>query len=185
MKMWMLLWRLASSASVPAQQKVSSSGCGVNRRMVLFSVFSSATRCADAMPTNTSNAAAMVCIRISDIMTGLALAGFPGRDLLVEFRRPVAGNAERVPAVVSEMLRQQDDLPDVVRIMRDLAVDRLHHRVRLASNRDCAVHIRFRQRLERAKHSVPSVFPQCQQGLSRLRRRFEFGIAIAIRLFTV
>ena len=57
----------------------------------------------------------------------LFLSGLLWRDLLIELGGAVAGDAERLPAVVREVLREQDDLPDVIGVMRHLAVDRLHH----------------------------------------------------------
>src|ERR1051326_2345553 len=52
--MWMLFPRFASWASVPAQQNVSSSGCGVKSKMVLRSVFSSCIGCALSAAINES-----------------------------------------------------------------------------------------------------------------------------------
>ena len=57
------------------------------------------------------------------------------------------------------MFRQQNNLPHVMRVVRELTVDRLHHRVRLSANRDPAFEIGIGQRLDRAKHTIPAVFP--------------------------
>src|ERR1035438_4726953 len=42
------------------------------------------------------------------------LALFPRRHLLVEFRRLVLGHGQGFPLLAAKMLRQHDDLPDVV-----------------------------------------------------------------------
>src|SRR5205807_1565842 len=59
----MLFCFFASSAKVPEQQNVSSSGCGVNSRMVFFSSFSNWTGCALRSPASIrSNVAIRILI---------------------------------------------------------------------------------------------------------------------------
>lgn len=43
----------------------------------------------------------------------------------IVFRRTFARNAQGLPMSGSEVLRKQKDLPDVIRVVRELAVDNL------------------------------------------------------------
>ena len=74
-------------------------------------------------------------LRFGDL---LALAGFAGGHLAIEFGGAVAGDAEGLPAVAGEVLGEKDDLADVVRVMRELAIDGLHHGVGFAADGDGA-----------------------------------------------
>src|ERR1035438_8707722 len=55
----------------------------------------------------------------------LPLPLLPRRHLLVEFRRFALGHGQGFPLLAAKMLRQHDDLPDVVGIVRQLPVDGL------------------------------------------------------------
>ena len=68
----------------------------------------------------------------------LFLSGFLWRDLLIELGGAVAGDAERLPAVVSEVFGEQDDLTDVMGVVSYLAVYGLHDRMRFVSDGDGA-----------------------------------------------
>ena len=69
-----------------------------------------------------------------------ALGGFAGGNFGVEFSRLLSRNGERSPfaGLRGEVPGEEGDLPDVVAVMRDLAVDGLRDGVRLGANRDCA-----------------------------------------------
>ena len=67
-----------------------------------------------------------------------SLAGVCLRGLWVELGGAVSGYAERLPAVMGEMLCEQDDLAYVMGVVSDLAVDGLHDGVRLAADGDGA-----------------------------------------------
>jgi hypothetical protein len=79
----------------------------------------------------------------------LALADFLGHDFLVELFRLAPRHRERFPLPGLQMLGQKYNLPAMIRIVRNLAVDGLHDRVRLAPDQDRALDVRIRQRFER------------------------------------
>ena len=57
------------------------------------------------------------------------------------------------------MLGEEDDLADVLAVVRELAVDRLDDRVRLAADRHGAQEVCGRQGFERGEEAMPAVFP--------------------------
>ena len=75
------------------------------------------------------------------------------------FGRTVAGDAERLPPVVREMFCQHDYLPNVEGVVRYLPIDGLHHGVRFAADSYRAAQIGIRERLQRLKYQLPTVFP--------------------------
>src|SRR5258708_2124828 len=83
------------------------------------------------------------------------------------------------------MLCQIDNLPSVVSVMAESAIDRLHYRVRFSADHYAASQIRFAQRGERVKHIFPARLPLSEQFRARLRRSLEFRVAVAVGLFTV
>src|SRR5258707_6297418 len=83
------------------------------------------------------------------------------------------------------MLGEEYDLTDVVSVVADLAVDGLHHGVRLGADRDGTGQILILQSIERIETNFPASFPQGDQTRTRLRRSFKFGVAVAIGLFAV
>src|SRR5712664_2187345 len=61
------------------------------------------------------------------------------RYICGELLRLAARNGQGLPStgrLGGPMLRQVNDLPHVIRVVSDLAVDGLHHGVRLGANRD-------------------------------------------------
>src|SRR5207302_11234958 len=79
----------------------------------------------------------------------------PGRHRfpLIELLRFASRNAQRLPFARAQMLGQQYDLSDVLGVVRDLAVDRLQHRVRLAPNRHSAHHVFRLERIKRPENA--------------------------------
>jgi hypothetical protein len=78
------------------------------------------------------------------------------------------------------------NLPDVLSIVCDLAVDRLQHSVRLTANRHRAHGVFWLERIERRKHSRPSFLPPAHHFATRRRRvQFKLLITMAVGLFTV
>src|SRR5215831_18389064 len=69
----------------------------------------------------------------------------------IEFRRSVFRHAQALPFVGLEMLGEVNDLTDVISVMRNLTIDRLHHGVILAANRDRAHQIFRPQWLDRVE----------------------------------
>jgi hypothetical protein len=66
----------------------------------------------------------------------------------------VARNGQRSPVACGfccEVFREKNNLPDMVSIVRDLSIDRLHHGMRLSANCDGARQICFGERLERVE----------------------------------
>ena len=83
------------------------------------------------------------------------------------------------------MLGQQHNLSDVMWIVRNLAIDGLHYRVRFTPNGDGAAQVHISERLERAKENRPAGFPLIEQLLARGRRIGELAVAVAVRLLAV
>jgi len=84
------------------------------------------------------------------------------------------------------MFRQEYDLADMRRVVRDLTIDGLQHGMRLAANRDRAHQVFGFERFDRGEDEVPALLPQLHHvGASCCGADFEFRIAKAVRLLTV
>ena len=108
-----------------------------------------------------------------------ALAGLARPDTPGELCRLAARNAQALPVRTPQMLRQKNDLSAVVGVVCELAIDALHHGMRLAADGDGAREIAVAERLKRGEHACPSLFRTAQQRFPRGWRVFEFRIAIA------
>jgi len=86
------------------------------------------------------------------------LGDFTRLDAPVESLRLPSGNAGGDPFVAFVLLGEQDDLPHVLRVVRDLAQDCLHDGVGIAADGDGAVHVAIGERAEFAKDDGPAVF---------------------------
>jgi len=84
-----------------------------------------------------------------------------------------------------EVLGEEHDLPAMVRVMRNLAIDGLHYGVGFAANGHGPLQIWLRERLECGKHMLPSLFPDCEHRFTRRWGIFEFGVAIPVRFLTI
>src|SRR6266700_3848513 len=115
----------------------------------------------------------------------LSLRDFSSRHSRVEFSRLFLRNGERLPLAASKMLCQVNDLPHMVRIMRDLPVDGLHDGVRLGADRNISNQVFIAQRRERVEQMLPAAFPHFHQCGACFRRILEFRVAIAVRLLSV
>jgi len=113
------------------------------------------------------------------------LREFAGGDFFVEFGGSVLGDAQRLPLVATEMAREKNNLPDVVGVVRDLAVDGLRHGMRLGANRYGPGQVRVSQWLKRIEEILPAAFPEFQQFSTRLRRGFKFRVAISVGLLSI
>src|SRR5262249_28025378 len=83
------------------------------------------------------------------------------------------------------MLCKKNNLPAVVGIVNDRAVDRLHDRVGLSPDGNGTREIRFGETLKSGQQAVPTLLPARHQLCARRRNIFEFAIAVAIRLLAV
>src|SRR5271165_2145988 len=90
--------------------------------------------------------------------------------------RPPARHAQAAPLFGLQMLGQKDNLSAVIRIMSQLPVDRLHHRVRFSADRHPPLQIGIRQWLQRAEYHAPTGLPKLHQRLAPLWRKLEFGV---------
>src|SRR5208282_5482726 len=122
--------------------------------------------------------------RVAGCSIGRGLATLTlGRQTRLHSRVEVRGlptrDAERSPAAAREMLRDINDLADVIGVMSDLAVNRLHHGMALAANANGAAEVLVGERGEGVEHDFPCRFPQRQNFGAGLRRLFKLGIAIA------
>lgn len=57
------------------------------------------------------------------------------------------------------MFREENNLADVMGIMRDLAIDSLHDGMRFAADENGSSQIGVGERFERAEHPIPSGVP--------------------------
>src|ERR1035438_7183016 len=64
----------------------------------------------------------------------LALARFGCQHAAIESRRLPARDAQRMPVAVFEVLGKQDNLSAMIRVMSNLTINGLHHRVGFAAN---------------------------------------------------
>jgi hypothetical protein len=87
----------------------------------------------------------------------LSIVGVPLK-ILIELRRLILRDAQRLPVCRSKMLGKKDDLADVVRVMSQLAIDRLHDRVHLPTNHHRAQQIFRLQAFQRFESTLPALF---------------------------
>jgi len=73
----------------------------------------------------------------------LSLAGFTGEHAVIEVRRLPARYGQRLPVVMGPMLGEENNLPAMVRVVRDLTIGGLHHGVGFAANSDGPLQIFF------------------------------------------
>src|SRR5579859_47781 len=76
---------------------------------------------------------------------GLALGGFAGGHPAVKVFRFFLRYAQRLPLVAAEVFGEKHNLAGVMCVVPDLAIDGLHHRVRLSADRDRAAEVRVGQ----------------------------------------
>ncbi len=103
----------------------------------------------------------------------------------IELRRSTAGHAQGLPFARSKVLGEKHDLADVIRIMRELSVDRLDDAVRFATDRDLPRKVIRRQRSDTVEKRLPTALPKAHKALACIADHLEFGIAIAVRLLAV
>ena len=89
----------------------------------------------------------------------LPLAQLAGGDSTIEFVRLVARHAERLPVIACEVLGQQHNLPHMMRVVRQLAVDGLHDGMRFATNGDGAGKVCIGKRLDGVEDTGPASLP--------------------------
>src|SRR5687767_1361862 len=93
---------------------------------------------------------------------------------------------QRSPLRRSKVLREEDDLAYVVRMMGELPVERLHHRMPLAANEHVAQQVVTRQGSQRGEEYPPPALPVVQHGpTGHLPALLEFPVPVAIRLLPV
>ena len=111
------------------------------------------------------------------------LREFTSSNFCVHVGGFAAWHAERFPLsgfCESEMLGEKQNLADVMGIMRDLAVDGLHHGVRLGANRHRSREVGLRERFERIEDIFPAAFPLFDQFGACGGRSFKLRVAVAI-----
>ena len=72
------------------------------------------------------------------------------------------------------MFREVHDLPDVSRVMGELPVDRLQHRVRLAADRDRPLQILGSERRDRVEEQPPAGFPTLEKALLPVKAEYDY-----------
>src|ERR1035437_1239772 len=115
----------------------------------------------------------------------LTLGSFARTHSCVEIGGLPARYAQRRPALARQMLRDVDNLANVIRIVRHLAIDRLHHGMAFAANAYRAAEVGVGKRLQRVEKGFPASRPHGNNFGSRQRWIFELRVAIAIGLLSV
>jgi hypothetical protein len=111
---------------------------------------------------------------------------FPTRNnVSVECSGFSAWDSERSPMIGRKVFRKIDNLPDMIRIVSDLAVDSLHDGMGFGADRDSASQISVGERLERIENVLPATFPDLQQFRARFWGIFKFRVAVAVGLFAI
>ena len=84
------------------------------------------------------------------------------------------------------MFSEEYDLPDMLRVMGERAVERLHDRVRLLADGHGAQHIFGLELIERGKYVGPCLLPPAQDFFaSGFLRDFEFPISKPVWLLAI
>ena len=144
-----------------------------------------ARRCYPSLPLP------VLCCKIDHfIQTPLSRSGRRLFDLLfemgVELGGPVARHAQALPLARLEMLREINDLADVISVVRDLPIDGLNHGVILAADPDCAHQVFRLERLDGIKDAFPTLIPVSDHLVFRRPgEHHKFDIAIALRFLAV
>src|SRR4051812_9388824 len=92
---------------------------------------------------------------------------------------------ERLPLRAAEMFGEEDDLADVIRVVRHLPLDGPEHAVALAADGDLALHVCGLQRLDGREQQLPRLVPLLHQLTARGGPRFELAVAMAVGLLAV
>ena len=108
------------------------------------------------------------------IATDLPLTRMPPKNFLVILNRSPAGNTQTHPMLVLQLFPDVHDLPDVVGVVRELALDGFHDGVRLVSDRDCFHQVVMRKRDQSGKQNLPACLPTGDQVLFRSEAAFKF-----------
>src|SRR6516164_11033264 len=123
--------------------------------------------------------------------TSSLLAGWRdvvGRAALrhVELSGFAARDAERSPIGSGVVFGEQDDLADMSRVVGELPIERLDHRVRFPADANGLAKILWRKRGDGQKHMVPSVLPHRHDLLVGVfSAGHELVVAIPARFFPV
>jgi hypothetical protein len=105
---------------------------------------------------------------------GLVVFGFAARD------------AQCLPVPCAQVLGEEDDLSNVLRVVGERTVERLHHSVRFLAYSHGPLHILGLQRVQRREHMEPRLLPPVQDFCARrFRRDFKFLVAKTVRLLTI
>src|SRR5581483_1097457 len=104
--------------------------------------------------------------------------------LRVRLRLPFR-DAQRGPLRTGKVLREKDNLADVIRGMRGRPIERLDHGERFVADVDGAFEIRGSEPIELAQHHLPRGVPARDELAARERLRLELRVAVAIRLLAV
>src|SRR5207249_1443357 len=99
--------------------------------------------------------------------------------------RTPPGHAQRLPALPSMVLGQIDDLPDVLAVVHELAVDRIEGAEPLAADEDGAREVLGLQRVEGGVEDSPALLPTLQERRLRGEPRLELAVAVAVGLLAV
>ena len=84
------------------------------------------------------------------------------------------------------MFGEEDDLSNMLRVVGERAVQRLHYGVRLLADGHGALHIFGLERIKRGKHMRPRLLPPAHHFFARgLLRDFKFLVAKTVRLLAI
>src|SRR5207253_6026855 len=100
-------------------------------------------------------AAFLLIFRLGRLSLRFLACGYVG----VEFLRFAFRHRKWLPVRSRKMFCQKYDLPDVITIMCDLPVDRLHYGMFFTADFDGLWQIRIAQRLKRGENRFPTAIP--------------------------
>src|SRR5512146_912632 len=104
-----------------------------------------------------------------------------GDGNLVELLRLAFWDAETFPSRALEVLGEEDDLADVVGVVKTLAVDGLEHGMGFVANDDDTTDVGGCERIDGPENNLPAgVAPGDDFGTRCVGVHFEFGVAMAV-----
>ena len=83
------------------------------------------------------------------------------------------------------MFGKQNDLADMIGVVRQLPIDRFDHRVRLTADRHRSGKIFLGQPADFIEQRLPAVVPRLHQQVACVVDQFKLGVAMAIGLLTI
>lgn len=104
-----------------------------------------------------------------------------GKLLRVIVRRGSAWDGQGRPLAIERHFTQEHDLPDMIGVVRQLAIDRFRDRMALVANVDrCLPRIRS-QRVQRSEQALPALIPLSEQFRAGVNTGVELGLGLLVQ----